>query len=137
MDRVPRIVGGLVFGAIVALLARLLLRLVSDAAVYGDRFDTALFVIGTLIVSCVLLVAAATSTWSALGGALLSTGSVITSALGVRLLDGPPSSAGLARLLDELRATLSDGYLDAGALVLSGALLAMVVIRLRISVSAS
>ena len=131
MDRATRIAGGLLFGAVVALLARLLLRLVYDAAVYGDRFDTALFVIGTLVVSCILLVAAAASTWSALGGTLVSTGSVVASALGVRLLDGAPSSSGAARLLDELRATLSDGYLDAGAIVLSGALLAIVVIRLR------
>ena len=131
MDRAPRIAGGLLFGAAVALIARLLLRLVYDAAVYGDRFDTALFVIGTLLVSCVLLVAAAASTWSALGGALVSTGSVLASALGVRLLDGPPSPSGLPRLLDELRATLSDGYLDPGAMVLSGALVAIVVIRLR------
>ena len=131
MDCAPRIVAGLIFGAVVALLARLLLRLVYDVAVYGASFDTALFVIGTLVVSCVLLVAAAASTWSAVGGALISTGSVVASALGVRLLDGPSSSGGLARLVDELRATLSDGYLDPGAVVLSGALLAIVVIRLR------
>jgi hypothetical protein len=131
----PRTLAALLFGAVVAVLARLLLRVVYDLAVYGDHFNAPLFVIGTLLVSVIAVVAAAASTPAAIGAAVASTATIFGSWLGLRFGDVPDAGDRLTVLLGELRSALNSGYLDPGAIVLSGALVALVVLRLRPSPS--
>jgi hypothetical protein len=135
MESWVRILAGLAFGAVVAILARLMLRVIFDAAAYADRFNTGLFVIGTLIVTGVMVTAASASVPASLGAALLSSGSILGSWMGLRFAGGTPSTDAIGRLLDELRATLDESYLDAGAVVIAGAFVAIAIVRLRISLA--
>jgi hypothetical protein len=136
MESWVRILAGLAFGAVVAILARLMLRIIFDAAAYADRFNAGLFVLGTLMVTVVMLTAASASVPASLGAALLSTGSILGSWIGLRFAGGPPAADAIGRLLDELRGTLNESYLDAGAVVISGAFVAIAIVRLRISLAA-
>ncbi|MDP9271757.1 MAG: hypothetical protein M3P14_12455 [Chloroflexota bacterium] len=136
MEGWVRILAGLAFGALVAILARLMLRVIFDVAAYADRFDAGLFVLGTLIVTVVMVTAASASLPASLGAALLSTGSILGSWMGLRFAADAPATDAFGRLIDELRATLNESYLDAGAVVISGAFVAIAIVRLRISLAA-
>jgi hypothetical protein len=128
----PRTVAGLLVGAILGILARVLVRMVYDSAVSTDGFDVGLFVVGTLVVAVSFLVAAAVSTPAAIGAALASTGSVVASWMGLRLIDAQPGvGSGVAFTADELRWALSSGYYDLGAVVLSAAFIAIAIERAR------
>ena len=127
-----RTVAGLLVGGVVGILARVVVRMVYDSAANTDRFDIALFVIGTLVVTVAFLVAAAVSTPAAIGAALASTGSLVPSWMGLRLIDAQPAAGGgLGYMADELRWALSTGYADIGAVVLSGAFVAIAIERAR------
>jgi hypothetical protein len=132
MNRVLGTVVGLVVGGLLGIGARGIERTVFDAAANTDRFDVALFVIGTLLVTVAFLVAAAVSTPVAVGAALASVGSLGLSWMGMRLIDVQPSpGSGLGYLTDELRWALSNGYADIGAVVLSGGFVAIAIERWR------
>ena len=127
-----RTIAGLLVGAILGILARVLVRMVYDSAVSTDGFDVGLFVVGTLVVTVAFLVAAAVSTPAAVGAALASTGSVVASWMGLRLIDAQPAvGSGFGFMADELRWALSSGYYDLGAVVLSGAFIAIAIERAR------
>jgi hypothetical protein len=132
----PGILAALAFGGIVALLARLSLHLVFDASTYADRFNTGLFVLGTLVVAVVLVTAASTSLASATGAAIVSTATILISWMGVHFADTAPAAGGIGRILDELRAALEDGYLDPGAIILTGAFIAVAILRARAAIAA-
>lgn len=127
----PRAVASILFGALVALLARLALRIVLDAATYADRFNTGLFVLGTLLVTVVVVAASSASTAAALGAALTSIATIVASWMGLRFAGGEPSGDVLGRLIAELGAAFDLGYLDAGAIILAGAFIAVAAVRLR------
>ena len=118
-------------GGVLGVLARVVLRMVYDTAASADRFDEGLFIIGTLLVTVSFLVAAAVSTPVAVGAAAASTGTIGLSWMGLRLVDVQPTTGGLGFLFDELRWTLSNGYADIGAVVLSAAFVAIAVERAR------
>jgi hypothetical protein len=123
---------GLVLGGVLGILARAVLRMVYDTAVNTAAFDARVLVAGTLVVTVAFLLAAAISTPVATGAALTSTASVIASWLGLRLIDAQPSvGTGIGFMADELRWALSTGYYDVGAVVLSGAFIAIAVERAR------
>jgi hypothetical protein len=106
--------------------------MVYDTAVNSAAFDARVLVVGTLIVSVVFLLAAALSTPIAVGAALASTGSVVASWIGLRLIDAQPGvGSGLGYMADELRWALTSGYYDTGALVISGAFITIAVERAR------
>jgi hypothetical protein len=99
-----RPIAGLVVGGIVGILARVVVRMVYDSAANTDRFDVALFVIGTLVVTVAFLVAAAVSTPTAVGAAVASTGTLALSWMGLRLIEAQPiAGGGLGYMADELR----------------------------------
>ena len=132
MDRWLRAIAGLLVGGLLGLVGRLVVRMVYDSAANTDRFDVGLFVIGTLVVTVAFLIAAAVSTPAAVGAALASTGSLVASWMGLRLIEAQPSAGGgLGYLADELRWAISTGYADIGAVVLSGAFVAIAVERAR------
>jgi len=127
-----RTIAGLLVGAILGILARVVVRMVYDSAVSTDGFDVGLFVVGTLVVTVAFLVAAAVSTPAAVGAAVASTGSVVASWMGLRLIDAQPGvGSGFGYMADELRWTLSSGYYDLGAVVLSAAFIAIAIERAR------
>jgi len=127
-----RVIGGLLGGGILGILARLVVRMVYDSAANTDRFDVGLFVVGTLVVTIALLVAAAVSEPVAIGAALASTGSIAASWMGLRLIDAQPAAGGgVGYMADELRWALSSGYYDLGAVVLSAAFVAIAIERAR------
>jgi hypothetical protein len=127
-----RPIAGLVVGGIVGILARVVVRMVYDSAANTDRFDVALFVIGTLVVTVAFLVAAAVSTPTAVGAAVASTGTLALSWMGLRLIEAQPiAGGGLGYMADELRWALSSGYADIGAVVLSAAFVAIAIERAR------
>jgi hypothetical protein len=127
-----RPIAGLVVGGIVGILARVVVRMVYDSAANTDRFDVALFVIGTLVVTVAFLVAAAVSTPTAVGAAVASTGTLALSWMGLRLIEAQPiAGGGLGYMADELRWALSTGYADIGAVVLSAAFVAIAIERAR------
>jgi hypothetical protein len=132
MDRWLRAIAGLLVGGLLGLVGRLVVRMVYDSAANADRFDVGLFVIGTLVVTVAFLIAAAVSTPAAVGAALASTGSLVASWMGLRLIEAQPGAGGgLGYLADELRWAMSTGYADIGAVVLSGAFVAIAVERAR------
>ena len=132
MDRWLRAIAGLLVGGLLGLVGRLVVRMVYDSAANTDRFDVGLFVIGTLVVTVAFIIAAAVSTPSAVGAALASTGSLVASWMGLRLIEAQPrAGGGLGYLADELRWAISTGYADIGAVVLSGAFVAIAVERGR------
>jgi hypothetical protein len=125
-------IAGLLVGGVVGILARGMVRVVYDSAANTDRFDEGLFVIGTLVVTVAFLVAAAVSTPTALGAAVASTGSLVLSWTGLRLIDAQPAAGGgFGYMADELRWALSTGYADIGAVVLSGGFVAIAIERAR------
>jgi hypothetical protein len=127
-----RIIAGLLVGAVLGILARVLVRMVYDSAASTDGFNVGLFVVGSLLVTVVFLVAAAISTPVAIGAALASTGSVLASWMGLRLIDAQPAAGGgFGFMADELRWMFSSGYYDLGAVVLSGAFIAIAIERAR------
>jgi hypothetical protein len=68
----------------------------------------------------------------ALDAALASTGSILASWMGVRLIDAQPAGGGgLGYMADELRWALTTGYADIGAVVLSAAFVAIAIERAR------
>ena len=132
MNRWPRVIAGVMVGGVIGILARTVVRMVYDSAANTDRFDVALFIIGTLVVTVAFLVAAAVSTPTAIGAAVASTGSLVLSWMGLRLIDTQPAAGGgLGYMADELRWTLTTGYADIGAVVLSGAFVAIAIERAR------
>ena len=132
MNRWPRLIAGVMVGGVIGILARTVVRMVYDSAANTDRFDVALFIIGTLVVTVVFLVAAAVSTPTAIGAAVASTGSLVLSWMGLRLIEAQPAAGGgLGYMADELRWALSTGYADIGAVVLSGAFVAIAIERAR------
>ena len=132
MNGWPRTIAGLLVGGVLGILARVLVRMVYDSAASTDGFDVGLFVIGTLVVTVAFLVAAAVSTPAAIGAALASTGSVVASWMGLRLIEAQPGlGSGFGFMADELRWALSSGYYDLGAVVLSGAFIAIAIERAR------
>ena len=127
-----RTIAGLLVGGVVGILARVLVRMVYDSAASTDGFNAGLFVIGSLVVTVAFLVAAAVSTPAAIGAAIASTGSVLASWMGLRLIDAQPAaSGGFGFMADELRWVFSSGYYDLGAVVLSGAFIAIAIERAR------
>ena len=119
-------------GGLLGILARVVVRMVYDTAVNTAAFDARVLVLGTLIVTVVFLLAGAISTPIAAGAALAPTGSIVASWMGLRLIDGQPGvSTGFGFMADELRWAMSSGYYDVGALVLSGAFIAMAIERAR------
>jgi len=68
----------------------------------------------------------------AIGAALASTGSIVASWMGMRLIDAQPAAAsGFGYMADELRWALTYGYADIGAVVLSAAFVAIAIERVR------
>jgi hypothetical protein len=127
-----RVVAGLLVGGVLGVLARGTLRMVLDSAANTDRFDDGLFVIGGLVVTVAFLVAAAVSRPVANGAALVSIGSLVASWMGLRLIDAQPiAGSGFGYLADELRWALTYGYADFGAVVLTGAFVAIAIERAR------
>ncbi len=132
MLRWLQLIAGLVVGGVLGILARVVARTVYDTAVNTAAFDPRVLVVGTLIVTVAFLLAAAVSTPVAAGAALSSTGSIIASWMGLRLIEAEPGvGSGVGYLADELRWALSSGYYDVGAVVLSGAFIAIAVERAR------
>ena len=132
MQRWPRMIAGLVLGGILCILARVVVRMVYDSAANTDRFDVGLFVVGALVVTIAFLVAAAVSEPVAIGAALASTGSIVASWMGLRLIEAQPAvGGGFDYMADELRWALSSGYADIGAVVLSAAFVAIAIERAR------
>jgi hypothetical protein len=77
-------------------------------------------------------VAAAVSEPVAIGAALASTGSIVASWMGLRLIDAQPAAgSGIGYMADELRWALTIGYADIGAVVLSAAFVAIAIERIR------
>jgi len=132
MQRWIQPIAGLVLGGILGILARVVVRMVYDAAVNSSAFDVRVLVVGTLLATVAFLLAAAVSTPVAAGAALASTGSIIASWIGMRLIDTQPAvGTGFAFMANELRWALSSGYYDVGAVVLSGAFIGIAVERAR------
>lgn len=132
MGRWLRLIAALVLGGVLGILARVVVRMVYDTAVNTSAFDVRVLVVGTLIVTVAFLLTAAVSTPVAAGAALASTGSVIASWAGLRLIDAQPAvGTGFAFMTDELRWALTSGHFDAGAIVLSAAFLAIAIERAR------
>src|SRR6266550_1777718 len=66
--------------------------MVYDSAANTDRFDVGLFIVGSMVVTVAFLVAAAVSERVAIGAALASTGSIVASWMGMRLIDAQPAA---------------------------------------------
>ena len=127
-----RVVAGLLGGGILGILARVVVRMVYDSAANTDRFDAGLFVVGSTVVAVAFLVAAAVSEPVAIGAALASTGSIVASWIGMRLIDEQPAAgSGIGYMADELRWALTYGYADIGAVILSAAFVAIAIERVR------